>query len=392
MSDKENHVIASVLIAPHLMVSLNLKPEHFSVRANQAIYAAFKNHGVSVEIATAACEGLVPDKNAYVMEIMDAFVSPVGVEANATLVKSDYARARITQESKQFLESLKGTASLNDLVPALARTITELSTSGASSSLGDTSTIMDDLDEFSSTAGAAITFGIDGLEIRRGELIVPAARPGCGKSALVLQMAQEIGQHGPVLMFCGEMPRRQVWLRAMSQYFRRMVKPEFTTFNTFKTKYAEWARANLQMTLDDKDCIDIDELVSKAHAEHYKKPLDLIVVDYLQKVRCSYTKDRFNQVTEVAIRLKKLARDLDVPVVAPAQLNRELEGKPLLKHLRDSGQIEQEADQVWLMSGADDNHNPVARVNLEKAKYREGATGDIFLEFDKPCYTMRLTV
>lgn len=391
LASLETIVIASIIHEPHLLKTLGAKPGHFYYEANKSIIDAFLRTGISIEIAISACSKLVADAKNYVIDMVESVVSTSGTEANMALIKEEAMRRELISHGKLFIESLEGGNTPIESAGDIARAVTKIAAEDSVSTMGSVHTMAEDLLAFDGDSARAIDLGFDGLVGKRGQLIVPAARPGCGKSALALQICQHVALTGPVMYFCGEMSRKEVWLRAMSQYYHRPITPDITNFKAVAAKYNAWAVDNIDLHLDDKDCIDIDELVAKATAQHYQTPLKMICVDYLQKVKCSYMKTRFEQVSEVVIRLKKLARDLDVLVIAPAQLKREGSERPLLSHLRDTGQIEQEADQVWLMSSAE-THDPIVVINLEIAKHRGGPTGDIAVEFNKPSYTLRRTL
>jgi replicative DNA helicase len=132
---------------------------------------------------------------------------------------------------------------------------------------------------------------------------------------------------------------------------------------------------------DEKSGWNLDQLISVAHRSKSKSGADLIIVDYLQQVRVKGSTTKQEQVSKASDELKKLARDLNVPVIVLAQINRESEksGKPMmpsLANLKDSGSIEQDADVVMILHKEDIS---LKEVELFVAKNRYGKTGTIKL-------------
>lgn len=211
--------------------------------------------------------------------------------------------------------------------------------------------------------------------IYRGDLIVVAGRTGMGKSALAQCMARQVaakGQH--VLLFSVEMTRRQVCHRLLAQQARvelRKIRDRWqyplTPAELSRVTKACHELARLPITIDDTPGIAMSELRAKVRRAAARLPskgvsLGLVVVDYLQRlgrVRGAVTREQ--EVSSHSAALKEVALESHVPVVACAQLNRGLEGRPLrdgkgridrrptLADLRESGAIEQDADQVVMI-------------------------------------------
>lgn len=228
-------------------------------------------------------------------------------------------------------------------------------------------------------------------------LIVIAARPGMGKTALALAiMARTIAQEKYVLFFSLEMSGMQLMHRMIAtesniQYSRlgngRITPEEMAHVNGSVTSLA----TNYGM-IDDTPAITITELRAKAIMQKTTKGLDMIIVDYMQ-LMSSHDKKNTNReqaISHISASLKTLSKELDVPVIALAQLSREVEKrgglkKPLLSDLRESGSIEQDADVVlfpwrpeyYKITELDDG-SPSANVMItEVAKNRGGACGDL---------------
>lgn len=228
-----------------------------------------------------------------------------------------------------------------------------------------------------------------------GNLIVLAARPSMGKSALVTNMAENTAvEHGRgVALFSLEMAEAELAQRFIgsraklsSDDLRKgRVKPELWP----KVMRASEQLAAAPLYVDDSSDIGIHELRAKARRLHQRQPLGLLIVDYLQLMRVERTyENRTAQIGEISRGLKILARELEIPVIAVSQLSRQPEARPdkrpLLSDLRESGQIEQDADLVMFLY-RDEYYNRdserIGEADLILAKHRNGPVGEVVLTF-----------
>ncbi len=233
-----------------------------------------------------------------------------------------------------------------------------------------------------------------------GNLIIVAARPSMGKSALALCMAANMGvRHNiPVGLFTLEMSKSEVTQRLMCSE----AKVESQRLRNGKLAPDDWPRltaacdklAKAPIYVDDTGLLNMMEIRSKARRLKARHPnLGLIIVDYLQLLTPSHRRDsdgRVQEVSEMSRSLKILARDLDVPIVALSQLSRAVEQRtdkrPILSDLRESGSIEQDADLVAFVYrdeyyNEESDQQGLAEVIL--AKHRNGPTDSIKLSFLK---------
>jgi replicative DNA helicase len=231
-----------------------------------------------------------------------------------------------------------------------------------------------------------------------GQLVVLAARPSMGKSALGLCMAANIAVRSetPVALFTLEMSKAEVTQRLMCSEG----KVESQRLRSGKLAVDDWPRltaacdklAKAPIYVDDTGSITMMELRSKARRLKSKHPsLGLIIVDYLQLMTSGGTaENRVQEVSQISRQLKVLARDLEVPILAMSQLSRAVEQRtdkrPLLSDLRESGAIEQDADMVMFVYrdeyyNEDSDQQGLAEVIL--AKNRNGPTGAEKLAFLK---------
>lgn len=234
--------------------------------------------------------------------------------------------------------------------------------------------------------------------LQRGDLIIVAARPSMGKTALCLTLAQNaaIIENAVVGLFSLEMSKEQLVMRMMASE----AKVNAHHLRTGFLGRDAWGRlagaietlSNTKMFIDDTAGISVLEMRAKARrlaAEQGR--LDLIVVDYLQLMGGSKrTESRQQEVSQISRELKGLAKEMDVPVVALSQLSRAPEARnpprPLMSDLRESGSIEQDADVVTFIYREDyynatDENAGIAELII--SKQRNGPTGTIKLAFLK---------
>ena len=230
-----------------------------------------------------------------------------------------------------------------------------------------------------------------------GNLVILAARPSMGKSALGLCIAANLGvrESTPVALFTLEMSKAEVTQRLMCSE----AKVESDRVRSGKLTQEDWPRLTAAcdklmkapIYVDDTGSITMMELRSKARRLKAREPaLGLIVVDYLQLMTSGGTvENRVQEVSQISRNLKVLARDLDVPILALSQLSRAVEQRhdkrPILSDLRESGSIEQDADLVFFVyrdeyyNGDESDQQGLAEVIL--AKHRNGPTGSEKLSF-----------
>jgi replicative DNA helicase len=235
--------------------------------------------------------------------------------------------------------------------------------------------------------------------LQAGELMVLAARPSMGKTALALNIARNgaLGHGKKVAVFSLEMTTRALILRLLSSEAR----VDFSTLRTgylpmrdFQSLTAAGDRlSRADVWIDDSGDASILEIKSKSRRLYADRGLDLVIVDYLQLARSDKRTDRKDlEIAEISKGLKALAKELQIPVMALSQLNRGPEQRdpdkrrPLLGDLRESGAIEQDADVIAFIY-RDEVYNPHNEENrgiaeLIIAKQRNGPTGTIRLQFE----------
>lgn len=237
--------------------------------------------------------------------------------------------------------------------------------------------------------------------MKGGEMIVIAARPSMGKTSLAMNIAESVAvdQKLPVGVFSLEMTEDQLIERAICSRARvniRNVRERFLAERDFPKLTTSAGRIGAApLYIDDSSGLSIMELRARARRMWQLYGIKLFVIDYLQLMHSTARKahNRQQEIGDISRGCKALAKDLNVPVVVLAQLNRELEKdknrKPRLSDLRESGDIEQDGDLIGLLykpateDDDDGREQEAIPVNLLIAKQRSGPCGDVFLTFLK---------
>ncbi|MEX2584469.1 MAG: replicative DNA helicase [Gemmatimonadota bacterium] len=238
---------------------------------------------------------------------------------------------------------------------------------------------------------------------QKGDLVIVAARPSMGKTALTLNIAQHaaIGAHRSVAFFSLEMSKEALVQRMLTSE-ARVDASRVRTGRLRDDDYPRLAQAagllnTAPIYIDDTAGISILEMRAKARRLKSDRPdLAMVIVDYLQLMQGNgRTENRQQEVSEISRGLKALAKELDIPVVALSQLSRAVESRPdkrpMMSDLRESGALEQDADVIMFLYRPEYYHGPTdkdgnsleGRAELIVGKQRNGATGTIQLMFHK---------
>ena len=235
--------------------------------------------------------------------------------------------------------------------------------------------------------------------LQQGDLVIIGARPAMGKTTLAQNLAYNvatINQKG-VLFFSMEMSKNEIMDRIISDV-ASVDNWKIRTGNLSDDDFSKLGDAlsemeNTPLYIDDTSNMTVLDLRNKARRAAHDHDIGMIIVDYLQLIAGSdrYAGNRVQEVTEISRGLKTLARELEIPVVALAQLSRNVTGRddprPVLSDLRESGSIEQDADLVMFLHRIDyyhqneDDYEPTNITELIIAKHRHGSTGKIELYF-----------
>jgi replicative DNA helicase len=230
---------------------------------------------------------------------------------------------------------------------------------------------------------------------QHSNLVMIAARPGMGKSALLNDFALHVAlkERKPVVMFNLEMSRDELTKRFLASEARvdsqRLAKGSLQEQDWTRLSAALGRLAEAPIYIDDSANVTLMEIRAKCRRLKAKHGLGLVIIDYLQLMQSPRkSENRQQEVSEISRNLKILARELDLPVICACQLNRGVEyrsdKRPLLGDLRESGSLEQDADLVMFIY-RDEVYNPDSEARGEAeliiAKHRNGPTGVIRLAF-----------
>lgn len=314
-----------------------------------------------------------------------AFSDPLQV---SELVAQAYSAIQVVSETTVTETTVKSAA---QLMPGVEAMIDKLQQDGGEIS-GLTTGLLD-LDK--------MTWGLHPTQ-----MIVIAARPSMGKTALGLNIADHVAVNLklPVGVFSLEMSDESLMLRCLCARARVSMRKMRDGF----LGQLDWQRLVKAVTelkkaplyIDDSSGLSILQLRAKARRMQQMFGIKLLVIDYIQLMHANVRRNasRENEVSEISRGLKGLAKELDVPIIVLAQLNRKLEdrgpkAKPKMSDLRESGSIEQDADVVGLLYRTEGDaeqdetgfHSDVVGVSLLIAKSRSGPTGTINLTFLRSC-------
>lgn len=252
------------------------------------------------------------------------------------------------------------------------------------------------LDELQRSGGSlrGVPTGFDDLDrllagLQKSNLIVLAARPGMGKTALALNLAQYVAVHAKkkVGIFSLEMSKEELIDRLLVAQADldawRLKTGQLDQQEFLKLSDAMGVLAEAALFIDDTPGASVFEMRTKARRLMMEHQIDLLIVDYLQLARGRTQDNRVQEVSEISQGLKNIARELRIPVLALSQLSRAIESRggklPQLSDLRESGAIEQDADVVMFLYREDEENREL--VKLRVAKHRNGAVGEIDLIF-----------
>lgn len=232
------------------------------------------------------------------------------------------------------------------------------------------------------------------LREKSPDLVILAARPGQGKTALACQISWGVSKHSTVALFSLEMNKEQLKTRMIAGEVDTNIK-RLNTADPAKLHHALELFKTVPLMIDDSNGLHIDALVHRALELHRKKPLGLVVVDYLQIVTVHNKRSKAEEIEYVTERLKGLAQQIGAPVLALAQMNREIEKRradnptaaPVMSDLMGSSGIERWADVILCLERDAHNEN-LAQVYALKNRHGEskdfkmGFSGTIVKFFD----------
>lgn len=423
----EEAVLGALMVEKdaYSLVSEILKPQSFYEIKHQKIYQAIQNLSIAqnpVDIITVTEElrkqgdlELVGGPF-YITQLSSKVVSSANIEYHARIIAQKHlARELISYTSRIQTRAFDETIDVDDLMQDAEGELFEISQQNMKKDYTQINPVIDNAFELLRKA-AARTDGLSGLETgftqldkitsgwQNSDLIIIAARPAMGKTAFVLSMAKNItvNYHQPVAIFSLEMANVQLVNRLISN----VCEIPSEKLKSGQLAQYEWSQLDIKVKelydaplyLDDTPSLSIFELRTKARRLVREHGIKLIIIDYLQLMNANGTKtsNRQEEISTISRSLKGLAKELNIPIIALSQLNRNnesregIDGKrPQLSDLRESGAIEQDADIVCFIHRPeyykiyeDENKNDMrGMAEFIIAKHRNGAVGHILLRF-----------
>ncbi|WP_315744612.1 MULTISPECIES: replicative DNA helicase [unclassified Bradyrhizobium] len=358
-----------------------------------------------------------PDFARVILECADRRrLLDVSASLAAAAKSSDSAPATLATDCIEQLDAVAARYSAGHVAPVSAAVASERSVERMQSAMANTGRI------------TGVTTGIRLLDEQlngwqRGNFIILAGRPGMGKSGLIISSARQSAERGTsALLFSLEMTAEDVTDRMLADAVYRSRAPipyshigrgRLTDVQADRVRAAQKHFRQLSIRIDPQGGLSAAQIAARARKhkhllERQGRSLDLVIVDHLHIMRASnrYAGNRVAEVTEISSALKSLAKELNAPVVALAQLSRQVENRddkrPTIADLRDSGSLEQDADAILFVyregyylqqTAGDDASERLAqvrrKVEVHIAKHRGGPTGRIDLFFDVASNALR---
>ncbi|MDP6106887.1 MAG: replicative DNA helicase [Candidatus Brocadiia bacterium] len=362
----------------------------------------------------------------YLTELMEAVPTSANAEHYVDIVRNNAVRRQLIETATGVVKaSYEDGQDIDDLLDGAESEILAVRNTGQSAQLKSMGDLLkwvvaytDQLHQHPGQLSGLATGFTDLNEITNGlqpgELVVVAARPSVGKTTLALNILHYVCmvERRPAALFTLEMGAEQI----VSNFLCMHLRLDTQRFRRGDLKDSEWRdiedsvhdMVELPLFIDDTPALRLSDLRARARRMHHQHGVELIVVDYMQLVRPTRGRDnRATEVAEISAGLKALARELEVPLLAVAQLNRSVDKEsrqPRMSDLRESGAIEQDADVIMLLHrddyGAEPDNEagedqpgvprdskgvPGSLADVIIAKQRNGPTGTCPLVFWKRC-------
>ncbi len=415
--DAEKGVIASILIEEdaYLKVSEIVRSEDFYFPRHRLIFEAIEGLFRSqkpIDVLTLTSELKAKKKlksvggAAYVSGVIESIPTSSHVEHYAKLIKEASVRREMIRLSTEINKNCYETEqSVEDLLNQAEKGIFSVSEQSIKQDFVPVSDVLEEVYENvvnlkeNGDQVRGISTGFAKLDdilggFQKSDMVVLAARPSVGKSSLMLDFARHaaVVEKKNVGIFSLEMSKTQLTDRLLSMqvgvglWDLRMGKIEDSVLDKIADGMGVLAEAGI--FIDDTPGLSILEMRTKCRRLKLEKGLDMVIIDYLQLMQGTVKENRVQEVSEISRFIKILAKEMDIPVIALAQLSRSIEQRtdrrPQLSDLRESGAIEQDADVVMFLQ-REETYNPDTERkgigDLIVAKHRNGATGDMELCF-----------
>jgi replicative DNA helicase len=410
--EAENSVLGSILIDKEAIVAVAefLRPEHFYKEANEEIFKAILalyEERKPIDIVTLT-DKLKKQRSlakvggsAYLTSLVESVPTAANVEHYGQIVKNSYTKRQLITAAGRIAESAFDEGQeADEVLDQAEQSVFALSQRHLKQVFLPVKDALresfDRLDELHKKAGGlrGLPTGFRDLDdtlagMQDSNLLILAARPGIGKTAFVLNVAQYLAvkEDIPVGFFSLEMSKEELVDRllvaqadidAWRLKTGRLEEDDFTKLSEAMGELAE-----APFFVDDTPALSVLEMRTKARRLLAERGVRILIVDYLQLIRGRGLENRVQEVSEISQGLKNLSRELKLPVLAVSQLSRAVEQrgkkKPQLADLRESGAIEQDADVVMFLWRPDEED--LENLILEVAKHRNGPLRSLKFRF-----------
>ncbi len=420
-TEAEQAILGGLLIDKDALDEVTdlLSGQDFYVPANQKLFDAIKElhaKGQAVDIVTITnhlqAKSLLFEIGGYdyLVSLFDKSFTSANIGDHAQIVKDKSMSRRLIQATTHIIEKAysQDFPSVEELIDFAEGEIFKLSESGKTSGLSGSMDIIKEaiqqLEERyqrkADITGLATGFReLDKMTagMHGGELTIIAARPSMGKTAFALNLAEHVSlrQKKTVAFFSLEMGKVSLMQRILSSE----AKVSMSDLRTGRIQDALWPKlihsasilAEAPLYIDDSAGLSPFEIRARCRRLKAKHGLDCIMIDYLQLMDLKQkVESRERAVSEISKSLKMIAKEMNIPVIALAQLNRSVESRsdrrPMLSDLRESGSIEQDADVIMMLYRDEyyDKDDPEKQGAAEViiGKQRNGPTGTVKLKFE----------
>lgn len=416
--DAEKGLLGSILIDDEVIYKImdKVDVEDFYIPKNKIIFEAIQDlyksqEGIDTLTLTSRLKKMKKLKSiggaAYISEIVEYVPISTHAEDYADLIKDASVRRRMIKYSADLNKSsYDEQKQLEDLINEAEKGIFSISQRNIKADFIHVSDLLEQAYEKAAQLAEnkdevrGIKSGFSGLDsilggFQNSDLIILAARPSVGKSALLLDFARHsaVNEGRKVGVFSLEMSNLQIMDRLLSmQVGVGLWDLRMGNLNEdvlVRLSDAMGVLSDADIYIDDTPGLHINEVRTKCRRLKMERGLDLVVIDYLQLMTGSNKESRVQEVSEISRYLKLLAKEIDIPVIAAAQLSRAIEQRggdrrPQLSDLRESGSIEQDADIVMFLQREEIFNPDTERKgigDLLVAKHRNGPTGNVELFF-----------
>ena len=418
----EKSLLGAIMLSDNALPEILtiLRPKDFYETRHQIIFEAMMNlydqhRPIDLLTLTVELKSLKKLKEVggapYLTELSNFVPAASHAKAYADIIEKASTRRKLIKAGTEIAnKAFEEDANVNDLIGAAEKELFEVSDKIVRSDYMPMDELLADafdrIEELHKNKGAlrGLKTGFRDLDkktagLQKGDFIVIGARPAMGKTTFAQNLAYNVASMNKkgVLFFSMEMAANEIVDRMISDVSGvdnwRMRTGNLTDEEFSKIGDALGEMDEIPIYIDDTSSMTIMELRNKARRAMHDHDIGIVIVDYLQLIQGSerYAGNRVQEVTEISRGLKILARELEIPVVALAQLSRNVTGRddprPVLSDLRESGSIEQDADLVIFLHRPDyykmndDNYEETHITELLIAKHRHGAIGKVELYF-----------